>query len=152
VLSSETLNPHNFWSTDINLKYSLLTQSIRDTKWFDPYAVLGAGHTYRDFPHGQHRFDTGFDNSVNANVGGGVNIWCFKNAGFYLQSIAKFDLFKSKWGGSNYVQFSAGVAFKIGSDVGAIAKVEEAVIVPSNYHKSKEAEEAAEYLRQILNK
>lgn len=150
VLSTESLNPHSFWSTDLNTKYSFNTTSIRDKKWFDPYGVLGLGHTYRDFPHGQHR-DSGKDNSLNANIGGGVNLWCFENAGIYLQSIAKLDLFKSKWGGSNYLQFSLGIAFKIGSDI-AVTKVDEAVVVPGNYHKSKEAEDAAEYLRQILNK
>lgn len=148
VLSSETLNPHDFWSTDINLKYNFLTKSIEDTKWFDPYAVLGAGHTYRDFPHGQHK-ELGKDNSLNANIGGGVNLWAFKNAGIYLQTVAKFVTFQEKWGGSNYLQFSAGIAFKIG---GAKAVVKEVEVEPSKYKRSQEAEDAAKYLRDILNK
>ena len=149
VLSSETLNPHDFWSTDINAKYSFLTKSIEDTRWFDPYALLGGGHTYRDFPHGQHK-ETWQDNSGNLNVGGGVNIWAFKNAGIYLQSVAKFVLLQSKFEGSNYLQFSAGVVFKIGGD--KAVKVIEEIKVPSTYKRSKEAEDAAKYLRDILNK
>ncbi len=149
VLSSETLNPHNFWSTDINLKYNFLTSGIRDAKWFDPYALLGGGNTYRDFPHGQHKGE-GKDNSGNLNVGGGVNLWVFENAGIYLQGVAKFNLLQSKFQGSNYLQFSAGIAFKIGSDMVAPKAIE--APVPSTYKRSKEAEEAAEYLRQILNK
>ena len=150
VLSSENLNPHNFGSLDLNAKYSFFTTGIEDTKWFDMYALAGPGYTYRDFPHGQHK-ETGKDNSLNANVGGGVNIWFFPNAGIYLQSVAKFDLFQSKFGGSNYLQFSAGVVFKIGgSKVAAV--VEETKVIPSNYKRSKEAEDAAKYLRDILNK
>lgn len=148
VLSSETLNPHDFWSTDINLKYNFLTKSIEDTKWFDPYALLGGGNTYRDFPHGQHK-GSGHDNSGNLNVGGGVNIWAFKNAGIYLQTVAKFNLLEKTYGGSNYLQFSAGIAFKIG---GAKAAVKEVEVEPSKYKRSQEAEDAAKYLRDILNK
>ncbi len=150
ALSSENLNPHNFWSTDINAKYSLLSKSIEETRCFDPYALLGGGHTYRDFPHGQHR-EGGHDNSGNLNVGGGVNIWAFKNAGIYLQTVAKFVLLEKKFDGSNYLQFSAGVVFKIGGD--KVAKVvEEVKVAPSTYKRSKEAEDAAKYLRDILNK
>lgn len=150
AVSSETLNPHDFWSTDINAKYSFLTKSIEDTKWFDPYALLGGGHTYRDFPHGQHK-GYGKDNSGNLNVGGGVNIWAFKNAGIYLQSVAKFVLLQKKYDGSNYLQFSAGVVFKIGG-AKVVKAVEEVKVVPNTYKRSKEAEDAAKYLRDILNK
>lgn len=150
VLSSENLNPHDFASLDLNVKYNLLTSSIGDTKWFDPYALIGPGYTYRDFPHGQHK-ETNKDQSLNANVGGGVNIWFFKNAGIYAQAVAKFNLFQSKFDGSNYLQFSAGVVFKIGGAKAAVV-VEETKVVPSTYKRSKEAEDAAKYLREILNK
>lgn len=149
VLSSTTLRPHDFWSTDINAKYSFLTKSIEETKWFDPYALLGGGNTYRDFPHGQHKA-TNHDNSGNLNVGGGVNIWAFKNAGIYLQTVAKFVLLEKKYDGTNYLQFSAGIVFKIGGD--KVVKAVEEVVVPSTYKRSKEAEDAAKYLRDILNK
>jgi hypothetical protein len=150
VLSSETLNKHYFWSTDLNLKYNILTTSIRDAKIFDPYVFLGLGHTYRDFPHGQHK-GLGKDNSLNLNVGFGANLWVFKNAGIYAQAVPKWVLFQKQWEGSNYIHFSVGVAFKIGSD-NVVAKVVEPTVVPSNYQRSKEAQEAADYLRQILNK
>ncbi len=148
VLSSETLNPHSFGSLDLNVKYSLWTSGIEDTKWFDPYFLIGGGLTYRDFPHGQHH-ETGKDKSGNLNIGGGANFWVYPNAGIYVQALPKFDLLKKKFGGSNYIQFSFGVAFKIGT--GAVA-AKEAVVAPSTYKRTKEAEDAANYLRDILNK
>ncbi|MES2590507.1 MAG: hypothetical protein V4608_01395 [Bacteroidota bacterium] len=151
VLSSETINKHYFWSSDLNVKYNVLTNSIGDTKMFDPYVFLGLGHTYRDFPHGQYTA-TGKDNSMNLNVGLGANLWVFKNAGIYLQAVPKWVLFKKQWEGSNYIQFSAGIAFKIGNS-GYVAKVEEIkTVAPSTYKRSKEAEDAAKYLRDILDK
>ncbi|MFY9311357.1 MAG: hypothetical protein WAQ28_20090 [Bacteroidia bacterium] len=146
VLSSETINKHYFWSTDLNFKYNILTSNIRDTKTFDPYVFLGLGHTYRDFPHGQHDIQ-GKDNSLNLNVGFGANLWLFENMGIYAQAVPKWVLFQKQWDGSNYIHLSVGLAFKIGSDK-PVPPVE--VLPP--YHKDKAAEEAAEYLRQILNK
>ncbi len=155
VFSSETLNPHHFLSSDLNLKYSFLTSSIEDSKWFDPYSIIGFGYTYRDFPHGQHK-NEGQDNSLNTNIGGGVNLWIFKNAGIYLQTVAKFATFKTKFQGSNYLHLSAGVVFKIGNSLQiakpAETKVENPIVVPSTYIRSKEAEDAAKYLREILDK
>jgi len=66
-----------------------------------------------------------------------------------LQSVAKFNLLEKTYGGSNYLQFSAGIAFKIG---GAKAAVKEVEVEPSKYKRSQEAEDAAKYLRDILNK
>ncbi len=153
VFSSETMNTHHFTSVDLNVKYNL-KQLIGDTKWFDPYALLGVGYTYRLYPHG---LDThiAMDNSYNANIGGGVNIWFFKNAGIYAQTLAKFNMHQSDaLGGGNYIQFSAGVVFKIGGE--AIASVpvgpEIKATPPNTYKRSKEAEDAAQYLRDILNK
>lgn len=151
VLSSETLNKHYFGSNDINVKYNILTNNIRDNKWFDPYVLAGFGHTYRDFPHGQHqgaRYLTyyGYDNSVNFNVGAGANIWLFKNAGIYAQAIPKFNMFRKKLGGSNYIHFSVGFAWKIGSDQKPCVEAPLPV-----YKCTQEADDAAKYLRQILD-
>lgn len=148
VISTENLNPHDFWSLDLNAKYNFLNKNSSDTKWFDPYALVGGGHTYRDFPNPMRNFE-GKDNSGNFNVGAGANIWIFKNTAIYLQSVAKFVLLQKRFEGSNYIQFSAGLAFKIGADA-AVRPVD--VAVPSNYKRSKEAQDAADYLRQILNK
>ena len=156
VFSSETMNTHHFTSVDVNAKYNL-KELIGDTKWFDPYALIGGGYTYRRFPHGQHvngefskktnGYITG-DQSINFNAGGGVNIWFFPNAGIYAQTLAKFNLFEKKFDGSNYIQFSIGVVFKIGGTKPAVKAIE----VPSTYKRTKEAEDAANYLRDILNK
>ena len=161
VFSSETVDTH-FASLDLNAKYNL-KQLIGDTKWFDPYVLIGGGWTYRRFPHGQwpngELSHTGkyimADNSGNFNIGGGVNIWFFPNAGIYAQAVPKFDLLKKTFDGSNYIQFSMGVVFKIGRGAAVVAaKVEETKVVAptSNYKRSKEAEDAANYLRDILNK
>lgn len=147
VISTENLNPHDFWSLDLNAKYNFLTKSIDEKKVFDPYALIGGGHTYRDFPNPMRKLE-GKDNSGNFNVGVGANIWIFKNTAIYLQSVAKFVLLQKKFEGSNYIQFSAGLAFKIGSNTAV--KVPEPPV--SNYKRSKEAQDAADYLRQILNK
>jgi hypothetical protein len=153
VFSSETMNIHHFTSIDLNGKYNL-RKFFGNTTWFDPYAVLGGGYTYRLFPHGQHK-DVRYDQSINLNAGGGVNIWFFPNAGIFAQTTAKFNLFESKLGGSNYLQLSLGAVFRIGGTAGvtcAVAVVEETKPVKSNYKRSKEAEDAANYLRDILNK
>lgn len=155
VFSSETMNTRHFTSIDINAKYNF-KQIIKLPNWFDPYALIGVGYTYRQFPHGQQlgfiskkdgSFVTG-DRSGNFNAGGGVNIWVFPNAGIYAQMLPKFNLLEKKFDGSNYLQYSMGVVFKIGGTKPAV----KAVVVPSTYQRTKEAEDAANYLRDILNK
>lgn len=145
VLSSETLNDHNFGSNDIHVKYNFLTNNIRDKKLFDPYAIAGAGLTYRDFPHGQNR-TIGQDNSGNLNIGLGLNLWVFENYALYAQGVAKFNILEKKYQGSNYIHFSVGFAWKIGSDVGKCVEAPKPV-----YKCTQEADDAAKYLRQILD-
>jgi hypothetical protein len=151
VFSSETVDLH-FLSVDLNAKYNL-KQLIGDTKWFDPYVLIGGGLTYREFPHGQHTNTRG-DKSGNFNIGGGANFWFFPNAGIYAQVLPKLVLLQKTFEGSNYVQFSMGVVFKIGRGAAAVTQVAEVktVTVPSTYKRSKEAEDAANYLRDIINK
>ncbi len=154
VFASETMNTHHFTCVDVNAKYNL-KEIIGDTKWFDPYAVLGGGYTYRRFPHGQHtsQNEGPYDQSINLNVGGGMNIWLFPNAGINAQTLAKFNLFESKFKGSNYWQWSLGVVFRIGGAATTTQIAEtKATTLPSNYKRTKEAEDAANYLRDILNK
>jgi hypothetical protein len=146
--SSESLRPHNFWSTDINLKYNFLTSAIGDSRFFDPYVLIGGGNTYRDLPHAYRNYE-GKDNSGNFNVGAGANFWIFPNAAIYIQGVAKFNLLQERFQGSNYLQYSAGFAFKIGGEK-YTPKPVDVPLVP--YNRSKEAQEAADYLRQILNK
>ena len=44
---SMSLNPHNYLAVDLNAKYDF-NNLIGETKWFDPYGVLGFGYTFRD--------------------------------------------------------------------------------------------------------
>lgn len=146
ALASETMNTHHFHSIDVNFKANL-KRIFGNTNWFDPYAVLGVGNTYELHPHGEFT-DVGKFNTMNLNAGGGVNIWFFPNTGIYAQALGKL-------GGDNYFQYSVGVVFKVGRGAAVVAaKVEETKVVAptSNYKRSKEAEDAANYLRDILNK
>lgn len=149
AINSESLRPHGFWSTDLHVKYNPLTKSIRDKKIFDPYILVGGGHTYRDFPKFGRPYGDEKDNSMNANVGAGAYLWLFENAGIYVQGVAKFVLLQDKYRGSNYLHYSAGIAFKIGGEK-YTPKPIDVPLVP--YNRSKEAQDAADYLRQILNK
>ena len=154
ALASETLNKRHFTSMDVNIKYSL-KEILGDTKWFDPYALIGGGYILRKFPHGQHTSEwvnspvgISADRSLNINVGGGVNIWLFPNMGIYAEAYPKFNFIK-KIGGSNMMAYSFGAVFKIG---GTKTTVKETIVAPSTYKRTKEAEDAANYLRGILNK
>ncbi|MGB3947985.1 MAG: hypothetical protein WBM13_08370 [Bacteroidia bacterium] len=150
-VSSESLREHGYWATDLHAKYSFLTSSIEDNKFFDPYVLAGLGHAYRDFPHYGRNIGDEKDNSMNANLGAGANFWIFPNAALFVQGVGKFVLLQKEFKGSNHIQYTAGVAFKIARDKGAGKKpVDEAPVVP--YKRSKEAEDAIEYLRNVLNK
>jgi hypothetical protein len=162
VFSSTSLRPHNFAALDAYIKYDLNTL-IGDTKFFDPYVLMGVGYTYIDYPYGSYVVDhhvvsssTGNyyagpslkDQSPNFNLGVGFNIWVFKNVGINFQSVAKFGLFAKSFQGTNYMQHSIGLVFKIGG-----GKEEVVVVVPvSTYKRSKEAEDALIHLREHINK
>ena len=147
AVSSESLSPHNYWATDFHVKYSFLTASIEEYSFFDPYALAGLGHSYRDFPVVGYRYDSGFDNSLNANIGAGANFWIFPNAAIFVQTIGKFVLLQKELGGSNHIQYTAGLAFKIGGK--KAGKVDDIILPP--HICPKDATDADAFLRNIMN-
>lgn len=71
--------------------------------WFDPYATIGFGYTYRDNAVNVH---TG-----NNNIGLGVNFWIAQGFGLNLQALDKFVM---KGGSkSNYTHYSVAIVYKL---------------------------------------
>lgn len=132
AFSSTSLNPHNFLAVDLNGKYDF-NNLIGDTKWFDPYGVLGLGYTYRDLSPLK---SGGGSNVVNFNTGLGANFWLFPNMGITAQGLAKFS-------SNNYLQASVGLVFKIGN-----CEAPKCEATP----KTQEAQDALQHLRGIINK
>ena len=132
AFSSTSLNPHNFLAVDLNGKYDF-NNLIGDTKWFDPYGVLGLGYTFRDK---KPLTKGGGLNVVNFNAGLGANFWLFPNMGITAQGLAKFAK-------DNYLQASLGLVFKIGN-----CEAPKCEVTP----KTQEAQDALQHLRGIINK
>lgn len=135
AFASTSLNPHNFLMVDLNAKYSFLYKKV-EKKIFDPFAILGFGYTYRDHSPGVVNPSGQKNSSVTFNAGVGANIWLYPNMGITGQGLAKIS-------GDKYLQASIGLVFKIGG-----AKKEECTVTP----KTKEAEDALQHLRGIINK
>ncbi len=136
AFSSTSLNPHNFLGVDLNGKYDF-NNLIGDTKWFDPYGVLGLGYTYRDKSVNSPNKGSGSSlNVVNFNAGLGANFWLFPNMGITAQGLAKFSK-------DNYLQASLGLVFKIGN-----CEAPKCEATP----KTQEAQDALQHLRGIINK
>jgi OmpA-OmpF porin, OOP family len=154
AISSTSLRPHNFLSVDLYLKYDLNTL-IGDTKFFDPYLMVGAGHTYMDYRDGNGPRPNGLttggrhgkDNFLNINAGLGFNLWIFPNVAINFQNVGKFHIPVKKWEGTNYFQNTIGLVFKIGRCT-AIAP---AVVEPA-CKRTKEAEDALIHLREHISK
>lgn len=136
AFASTSLNPHNYLGIDLNGKYDF-NNLIGDTKWFDPFGVLGLGYTYRDLtPMTKNDNPSSSLNSINFNAGLGANFWLFPNMGITAQGLAKFSK-------NNYLQASLGLVFKIGN-----CQAPKCEATP----KTKEAEDALQHLRGIINK
>ncbi len=132
---SMTLNPHNYLAVDLNAKYDF-NNLIGETKWFDPYGVLGLGYTFRDnSPFGKVIY---FEkqNTLNFNTGLGANFWLFPNMAINAQGLAKFS-------SDSYLQASLGLVFKIGN-----CEAPKCEVTP----KTQEAQDALQHLRGIINK
>ncbi len=100
IINSEVnLGNKNFWSFDVTVKYSL-NHLWGYTKWIDPYAVGGYGHTSRPL---------GLKTTGTSNFGIGFNTWFNKSWGLNFQSIAKWTM---RSGTSNYLQHSVGLVYK----------------------------------------
>ena len=128
---STSLKPHQYFALDLGFKYDF-NNLIGDTKWFDPYSILGLGFNYRSpFPANS------IDRSINFNAGLGANLWLYPSWGVNMQGIAKL-------GHDSFLQASMGLVFKIGGGT-CNNKCE---LTP----KTKEAEDALQHLRGIINK
>jgi len=132
AFSSTSLRPHGFLAGDINFKYDF-NNLIGDTKWFDPYSILGVGVTYRD----QTAFNPLYEKNTRPtfNAGLGANLWLNNILAINLQGQAKFTK-------DNYLQANIGLVFKLN---GSPAECE-------TMPKTPETEDALNHLRGIINK
>ena len=137
AFSSTSYNPHNFLAIDVNGKYDL-NNLVGDTKWFDPYALVGLDYSYRDYTQGTENVikNVSSTNKIGFNAGLGANFWLFPNVGIQTQAVAKLA-------GDNYMAVALGLVFKIGASTPVKCEV-----AP----KTKEAEDALQHLRGIINK
>jgi len=96
----ETNPNQNFIGLDGNIKYDL-DRIIGDTKWFDPYALLGGGYTWY-----------GSNGAATLNGGLGVNLWFSDNVGLNLQSSYKHTFDNVNL--DPHFQHVGGIVFKFG--------------------------------------
>ena len=134
ALASTSFRPHTFAELDLNFKYDL-NNLIGKTKWFDPYASLGFGLTYRDnMDIAVLRYhDDDLQSTFSTSFG--ANFWLTKVMGINLQGQAKFAK-------DPYLAANIGLVFKIRP---AVKKL---ILKP----KSQEAKDALQHLRGIINK
>lgn len=91
---------------DFNKLYDLNKVLFNDQEIIQPYGTFGLGYTYRSMPR--------FPHTATFNLGLGINVWVYNNWGVQLQSMSKFGLRdKFPTSGSNYLQHSIGVVYKI---------------------------------------
>jgi hypothetical protein len=136
AFSSTSYNPHNFLAIDLNGKYDF-NNLIGDTKWFDPYGLVGLDYSYRDYTLTTENLikNVSSTNKIGINAGLGANFWLYPNAGIQAQAVAKL-------GGNNYMSASLGLVFKIGD-----CPIPTCEATP----KTPEAEDALQHLRGIIN-
>lgn len=96
----------NLFGFDLHSKYSFY--KLVGRSWIDPYIFVGGGITTRQLDD----LNTAKALSINANIGGGINLWVAKNIGIQLQSVAKFSL-NDFMGPSNYMAHTAGVVVRL---------------------------------------
>jgi hypothetical protein len=181
VLSRHGLQPINFAAIDGNVKYHFnvfLNDESKLKKWFDPYASVGLGVSdffydkidsvrakngtapvykkgYEQYPVAQH-FSR--DRFITMNLGVGSTFWINRFVGINIQADAKWgkfierDIRNNKQEGTNYMQYTAGLVFKIGGCKKVVEEPKEEVKPASNYKRSKEEEDALIHLREHLNK
>ncbi|MFD1292992.1 OmpA family protein [Lutibacter holmesii] len=94
-----SVDDYSFWTVDGSIKYDV-NKIIGDTKWFDPYVLIGGGYTWMD------DLDT-----ASGNAGVGANFWFNDNVGLSIETRYRHtfdsDLF-------DHWQHSAGITFKMG--------------------------------------
>ena len=132
AFTSTSIRPHSFLAVDLNFKYDF-NNLIGDTKWFDPYSILGVGVSYRDKTAYQSSYEKNTRPTFNAGLG--ANLWLTKIMALNLQGQAKFTK-------DPFLQANIGLVFKLN------AAAPECEITP----KTVEAEDALQHLRGIINK
>ena len=91
-----------YFGADFNAKFAF-SHWARKEGWFDPYATVGYGFTYRSLAYNK---STG-----NNNLGLGCNFWIYKGFGINLQGVGKFVM---KGGSkSNYTHYSFALVYKL---------------------------------------
>ena len=94
-----SVSDYSFWAVDGAVKYDV-NKIIGDTKWFDPYVLVGGGYTWMD------DLDT-----ASGNAGLGANFWFNDKVGLNIETRYRHtfdsDLF-------DHWQHSAGIIFKMG--------------------------------------
>lgn len=78
-----------------------LNKLIGQTGWFDPYVMTGAGYTW-----------IGAADRATFNAGGGFNTWFTETVGLNVNAMGKWGLFTDR--GTNHMQYSVGLIFKLG--------------------------------------
>lgn len=132
AFASTSLQPHSFLSVDINFKYDL-NNLIGETKWFDPYSILGVGVSYRD----QSALIPSYESNTRPtfNAGLGANLWVNDIMAINLQGIAKFTK-------NPFLVANIGLVFRLNSSA------PECELMP----KTPETKDALDHLRGIINK
>ena len=134
AFSSTSFRPHNFLAVDLNFKYNFR----KGVNIFEPYALLGLGYAYRDYTENSKNVIKKVDsqNTPGLNLGAGANLWIFPSVGLQAQAVANL-------GSDKFMGFALGMVFKIGT-----AAPKKCEVAP----KTKEAEDALQHLRGIINK
>ncbi len=91
-----------YFGVDFNAKFAF-SHWAKKEGWFDPYATVGYGFTYRSLAINKA---TG-----NNNLGLGSNFWIYKGFGINLQAMGKFVMKGGQK--SNYTQYSFAIIYKL---------------------------------------
>jgi hypothetical protein len=148
AISDYGVKPFFWLSLDGNLKYDL-NALIGETKWFDPYALIGGGITKNSTGLIKHN-GLKSDMFLTVNFGFGSNLWINDVVAFNLDAQGKIPL---AFGGSKYVQYSAGLVFNVGGRVKSSDKAIEVVEVvkpKSTYQRTQDEEDALIHIRKHL--
>jgi outer membrane protein OmpA-like peptidoglycan-associated protein len=97
----------SYLALDVNANYNI-NKIIGNTKWFNPYAIAGAGFNAKG-NDASNKIQ--FKNHVSFNSGLGAKIWFQKKLGFKIQTVYK-HFFNDK--SFPHFQHSASIIYKFG--------------------------------------
>ncbi|TNE70197.1 MAG: hypothetical protein EP333_10755 [Bacteroidetes bacterium] len=93
------------FSFDLCGKYSFYNLYAPRFRWIEPYLNFGVSYTYRDAIEEQH--------IPSVVLGGGLNIWVFKQVGIQISSRAKLAAYPFFWDShASYFQHTAGLVYR----------------------------------------